>query len=299
MAVDIPFQKHLDFEYGQVDQLSPLVRRVIAENPGPFTFYGTGTYIVGRGQVAVIDPGPADQQHIDAILAATQGEVISHIFVTHTHVDHSPGCALLQQHVNAKTYAYACHGPGRERDDSDFGADWNFQPDVLIADDETVAKEDWSLTGVFTPGHAANHMGFYLPQERALFCGDAVMGWSTTIVSPPDGNMVAYMHTLDRLLARDDDIYYPTHGAPIPNPKPYVQALHQHRLEREQQVINCIVSGLHSVSAMLPVVYSELDSSMYPAAQRSLMATIECLVAKEQLVIRSVNSEEQFFLISG
>jgi len=163
---------------------------VIAENPGPFTFYGTGTYIVGRGQVAVIDPGPADQQHIDAILAATQGEVISHIFVTHTHVDHSPGCALLQQHVNAKTYAYACHG-----------------------------KEDWSLTGVFTPGHAANHMGFYLPQERALFCGDAVMGWSTTIVSPPDGNMVAYMHTLDRLLARDDDIYYPTHGAPIPNPK--------------------------------------------------------------------------------
>jgi|GEM_PF-5786336 len=189
MAVDIPFQKHLDFEYGQVDQLSPLVRRVIAENPGPFTFYGTGTYIVGRGQVAV--------------------------------------------------------------------ADWNFQPDVLIADDETVAKEDWSLTGVFTPGHAANHMGFYLPQERALFCGDAVMGWSTTIVSPPDGNMVAYMHTLDRLLARDDDI------------------------------------------SMLPVVYSELDSSMYPAAQRSLMATIECLVAKEQLVIRSVNSEEQFFLISG
>ncbi len=296
MAVEIPFQKDLNFEYGKADQLSPLIRRVIAKNPSPFTFYGTGTYIVGRGQVAVIDPGPADQNHIDSILAALQNEVISHIFVTHTHVDHSPGCVLLQQQVDAKTYAYARHGDdsGRERDDSEFGADWDFKPDVLLEDGESIQTQTWSLEAIFTPGHASNHLSFYLPQERALFCGDAVMGWSTTIVSPPDGNMVDYMKTLDRLLERDDAIYYPTHGAPIEKPDPFVRALYQHRLEREQQVADCVASGLHSLAEMLPVVYSELDPSMYPAALRSLMATIECLVEKNQLISTVVDNEEQF-----
>lgn len=296
MAVEIPFQKNLDFDYGKADQLSPLIRRVIAENPSPFTFYGTGTYIVGRGQVAVIDPGPADQNHIDSILAALQDEVITHIFVTHTHVDHSPGCVLLQQQVNAKTHAYARHGSGRERDESDFGADWDFNPDVMLKDGESIGSETWSLEAVFTPGHASNHLSFYLPQEQALFCGDAVMGWSTTIVSPPDGNMVDYMKTLDRLLERDDSVYYPTHGAPIQNPDPFVRALYQHRLEREQQVADSVAAGLRSVSAMLPVIYSELDPSMYPAAQRSLLATIECLVEKKQLISTVVDNEEQFHL---
>jgi len=254
MTVDIPFQKHLEFEYGRVDQLSPLVRRVIANNPSAFTFYGTGTYIVGCNKVAIIDPGPADSDHINAILKATRGETITHILVTHTHLDHSPGCVLLQKHTDAKTYAFG-----------------------------KLESESWSLTSVFSPGHAANHLSFYLPLERALFCGDAVMGWSTTIVSPPDGNMVDYMHTLDRLLARDDDIYYPTHGAPITAPANYVQALYDHRLEREQQVIDCVAAGVHSINSMLPVVYSELDPAMYPAAARSLLATIECLVAKRRL----------------
>jgi len=283
MAVDIPFQKHLEFEYGRVDQLSPLVRRVIANNPSPFTLYGTGTYIVGRDRVAIIDPGPADRTHIDAILKATRDETITHILVTHTHVDHSPGCVLLQQQTDAKTYAFGEHGLGRARDESEFGADWQFVPDEKLADGQTLESESWSLTSVFSPGHAANHLSFYLPSERALFCGDAVMGWSTTIVSPPDGNMVAYMQTLDRLLARDDNIYYPTHGAPITSPNSYVQALYEHRLEREQQVIDCVVSGVHTLNTMLPVVYSELDPAMYPAATRSLLATIECLVAKKRL----------------
>ena len=283
MAVEIPFQKHLEFEYGRVDQLSPLVRRVIASNPGPFTFHGTGTYIVGRGQVAVIDPGPADSGHIDAILEATRGETITHIPVTHTHVDHSPGCALLQQHTGARTYAYDKHGAGRPPDESDFGADWQFEPDVKLADGETLKSDNWSLSAIYSPGHAANHLSFYLAEERALFCGDAVMGWSTTIVSPPDGNMVDYMQTLDRLLVRDDSIYYPTHGAPVTSPQSYVQALYDHRLEREQQVIDCVNAGVHTIDAMLPVIYNELDPAMYPAAARSLLATIECLVAKKQL----------------
>ncbi len=297
MAVDIPFQKHLEFEYGKVDQLSPLIRRVIANNPGPFTFHGTGTYIVGRERVAVIDPGPADPDHIDAILNATRGETITHILVTHTHVDHSPGCVLLQQHTDAKTFAFGVHGLGRTRDDSDFGADWLFVPDKKLADGETLESESWSLTGVYSPGHAANHLSFYLAQERALFCGDAVMGWSTTIVSPPDGSMVDYMQTLDRLLLRDDNIYYPTHGAPITEPNDYVQALYEHRLEREQQVIDCVASGVQSVNAMLPVVYSELDPAMYPAAARSLLATIECLVAGKRLR-KCVDDSEIYYINS-
>lgn len=297
MAVDIPFQKHLEFEYGKVDQLSPLVRRVIANNPSSFTFYGTGTYIVGRDKVAVIDPGPADPDHIDAILNATVGESITHILVTHTHLDHSPGSELLQQYTDAKTFAFDKHGLGRTPDESDFGADWLFEPDIKLSDGEALESDSWSLSGVYSPGHAANHLSFYLAQERALFCGDAVMGWSTTIVSPPDGNMVDYMQTLERLLLREDNIYYPTHGAPIVAPKNYVQALYDHRLEREQQVIDCVVSGVQSVNAMLPVVYSELDPAMYPAAARSLLATIECLVAKKRLHQR-VEDGEIFYLES-
>ena len=290
MAVEIPFQKRLDFEYGEADRLSPLVRRVIANNPGPFTFFGTGTYLVGNGDVMVIDPGPADQQHIEAILAAAIGESITHILVTHTHLDHSPGCKLLQSHTDAKTYALGPHGMGRARDDSDFGADWEFQPDVLLHNGQTVSNAQCELSCHATPGHAANHLSFCLEVERALFCGDAVMGWSTTIVSPPDGNMVDYMKTLQVLRARQDLIYYPTHGAPIENPVCYVDTLHAHRLEREQQVMNCVTNNLHTVEDMLPVVYSDLDPSMYPAAARSLLATIECLLHKQYLVEKKDNN---------
>lgn len=294
MAVDIPFQKTLEFEYGKVDQLSPLVRRVIANNPSAYTFFGTGTYIIGREKLAVIDPGPADERHIAALLDATQGETITHILVTHTHLDHSPGCALLQRYTDARTYAYSSHGHGRVRDQEDFGADWDFTPDVSVADGEALVSDHWSLTGVYTPGHAANHLSFYLEQERALFCGDAVMGWSTTIVSPPDGNMVDYMKTLDLLRARDDSIYYPTHGAPIKSPAPYVQALYEHRLEREKQVMDCVAAGRHSIDDMLPVIYHHLDPSMFPAAARSLLATIECLVAKEQLYLSNAGGKAQY-----
>jgi len=180
MAVEIPFQKDLEFEYGRSTQ---------------------------------------------------------HILVTHTHADHSPGCSLLQQHTDAKTYAMGKHGLGRVRDDSEFGADWDFTPDVQLSDGDELRTNEWSLSSVYTPGHAANHLSFYLAQENALFCGDAVMGWSTTIVSPPDGNMLEYMNTLERLLQRNDEFYYPTHGAPIEQAKGYVQALYEHRLERQQQVI--------------------------------------------------------------
>ena len=285
MAVEIPFQKTLEFEYGQVDELSPQVRRVIANNPSPFTFYGTGTYIVGHGTVAVIDPGPADPEHINAILSATKGEIISHLFVTHTHIDHSPGCALLQQHTDAISCALGSHGLGRARDECEFGADWEFTPDRILKDQEIVAAGDWSLSCVYSPGHAANHLSYWLESDNALFCGDAVMGWSTTIVSPPDGNMKDYMQTLQRFSARDDRIYYPTHGAPIKDPQTYVQALIDHRIERENQVIDCVRAGVNSLDRMLPEVYSDLDKSMYPAAAQSLLATIVCLLEQGRLQV--------------
>lgn len=301
MAVDIPFNKNLEFEYGKVSRLSPLVSRVIANNPSAFTFYGTGTYIVGKETVAIIDPGPADQVHIDAILKAIDGKNVSHILVTHTHSDHSPGCALLQQHVDAKTYALGVHGQGstgkvRPRDNTEFGADWDFKPDVMLKDGETLSSSEWSLTGLHTPGHATNHLSFYLAQENALFCGDAVMGWSTTIVSPPDGNMIEYMHTLELLLERKDDIYYPTHGAPIKKPKDFVRSLYDHRLEREQQILDCISSGLHTINDMLPVVYSELDVNMYPAAARSLLATIESMLHRDRLRVDRFKGESFYYL---
>jgi len=284
MPVKLPFNKTLDFTYGDVSRLSPLVRRVIANNPSPYTLYGTGTYMVGAEQIAVIDPGPADIAHIDAILAATSGQEITHILVTHTHLDHSAGCKLLQQHTNAKTYALGKHGAGRKNDPNEFGADWNFVPDELLVDSQIIKNNEWSLTAVHTPGHAANHLSFYFSQEDALFCGDVVMGWSSTIVSPPDGNMTDYMRTLALLLERTERVYYPTHGAPIENPRPYVRLLYEHRVEREEQVLECIRSGIDRPVDMLGRIYQALDPSLHAAAMQSLLATVLHLHSEGRIV---------------
>jgi len=292
----IPFVTEFDFSYGIADQLSPRVRRVIANKPGSFTFTGTGTYIIGRGEVAIIDPGPADEAHIEALLTATAGETITHVLVTHTHTDHSPGCKLLLRHCDAETWSFGAHGEGGRKPvahnaaahDAQFGADTEFEPDHRLIDGQTLAggaggETGWTLQCIHTPGHAANHAGFYLSEENALFCGDAVMGWSTTIVSPPDGNMKDYMATLALLHSRNDRIYYPSHGAPVENPQTFVAALQAHRIERENQILQCVENGYSTIMAMVPQVYSELDSSLYPAAARSLFATVECLAEQGRL----------------
>lgn len=301
MAATIKFNQKPQFTVGVADRLSPLVRRVIAGNPGPLTYTGTGTYIVGNGCVAVIDPGPADEDHVQAILKATEGEVISHILVTHTHIDHSPGCRLLQQHCDAQTWAYGPHADGGPRRDDDIGADFDFKPDVIVADGQSIAgAEDgdpWTLICVHTPGHASNHLSFYLSEENALFCGDAVMGWSTTLISPPDGSMFQYMQTLELLKQRNDEIYFPTHGAPVTNPQEFVTALYHHRAEREQQALDCIAGGIDTVAAMVPVIYTHIESAMYPAAARSLFATLECLVQQGRLK-RGENSIQSVYSIS-
>ena len=283
-----------EFEYGVADRLSAGIRRVICNNPGSFTFTGTGTYIVGEGEVAVIDPGPADAQHINAILAATSGESITHILITHTHIDHSPGCRILQQHCNAPSYAFGPHGV--TEDGGGFGADLDFTPDRRLHDGDTVQVGDLELQALHTPGHASNHLSFYLPAENALFCGDGVMGWSTTIVSPPDGSMKDYMASLTALMQRDDSVYYPAHGAPITNPGIYVRQLHAHRTERENQVLACIGKGVHTVADMLPLIYRHLEPEMFLAAERSLFATVECLALQHRIVAEEITIHAAFYL---
>ena len=285
MAVEIPFRRQLDFTYGAAEEVAPGIRRVIAENPSPFTLYGTGTYILGTGNVAVIDPGPADPAHIQAILAAVEGETISHILVTHTHMDHSPGCRLMKDATSAPTYAYGPHGAGKMEQGVpvEEGGDMDFEPDELVRDGDIIEGGDWSVECVYTPGHTSNHMCFALREQKALFTGDHVMGWSTSIISPPDGDMAAYMASLELLLARDDAAYWPTHGPVIDEPKPHVRAFIEHRREREQQIFECIDEGVHRITDMVPMMYKDTPEFMYPAAARSVFAAIEFMVSRGEL----------------
>jgi len=292
MAVDIPFRRELDFTYGASDIVAPGIRRVIAENPSPFTLYGTGTYILGTGEVAVIDPGPADASHIQAIMNATEGETITHILVTHTHMDHSPGCRLLKEVCDAKTYAYGPHGAGKLEQgvQVEEGGDMEFSPDVIVRHGDTLKADDWSVECVYTPGHTSNHMCFQLREQKALFTGDHVMGWSTSIISPPDGDMADYLDSLTLLLDRDDNVYWPTHGPAITDPKKMVNAFIEHRQERENQILRCIDDGIHIIADMVPLMYKGTPEFMYPAAARSVFAAVEYLVKKRQLASDGVVS---------
>ncbi len=286
MGVQIPFRRELAFEYGHVDRVGPRIRRVIAHNPSPFTLYGTGTYILGNGRVAVVDPGPADPQHIQAILDATRDETITHVLVTHTHMDHSPGCALLKKKVDAPTFAYGPHGAGKleEGVPVEEGGDMEFVPDRLVRHGDVIEGGDWSVECVYTPGHTSNHMCFQLREDRALFTGDHIMGWSTSIISPPDGDMAAYMASLELLLERDDEVYWPTHGPRVEHPKGLVRAFIEHRLEREQQILKCVADGVHNIRDMVPIMYTSTPEFMFPAAARSVLAAVEHLVKKGALV---------------
>ena len=285
MGVEIPFRRELRFEYGEVAGLSANIRRVVANNPGPFTLYGTGTYILGRGNVAVIDPGPPDPAHIDAIVAATQGERITHVLVTHTHMDHSPGCRLLRETTEAPTYGYGPHGAGKIEQGVpvEEGGDMDFAPDVKVSDGDVIEGDGWSVECVYTPGHTSNHICYQLREERTLFTGDHVMGWSTSIVSPPDGDMKSYMASLRRLLERDDAIYWPTHGPAITRPKPHVEAFIAHRLEREAEIRACLARGIEKIREMVPIMYAALPEFMYPAAARSVFAAMLYMVERGEV----------------
>jgi glyoxylase-like metal-dependent hydrolase (beta-lactamase superfamily II) len=285
MGVKIPFRRELEFEYGAVAELSPQIRRVIANNPSPFTLHGTGTYILGHGEVAVIDPGPADPHHIEAILAATAGEKITHLLVTHTHTDHSPGCRLLRERCDAKSYAFGGHGSGVDDETVKIeeSADHDFSPDVHVRHGDVIAADGWSVECVYTPGHTSNHMCYALSEDRALFTGDHVMAWSTSVISPPDGDMRRYMESLGLLLDRDDELYWPTHGPAVLAPKPHVEAFIAHRRDREIQILTCIDRGIHQIEAMVPIMYADLPEFMYRAAARSVLSAVMYMVQRGEL----------------
>lgn len=275
MAAPIPFDREFDVEPGRVYELSPRLRRITADNPSLFTFKGTNSYIVGRGRVAVVDPGPDLPAHIDAILRAVAGETVTHILVTHTHMDHSPGVPALVAATGAKTYGYGPHGTGVRRQwpfESPEGGDRNFVPDVLLKDGDLVEGEGWTLEAVYTPGHISNHLCFALREDNALLSADHVMAWSTSIVSPPDGDMADYMASLRRLLERPETIYWPGHGGPVRDPHPFVRAFIAHREEREAQILACLAEGPRTIPEMVRVMYADVPEALHRAAARSVLA---------------------------
>lgn len=278
----ISFVRDFDFAYGRCDRVTPLIRRVVADNPGPFTFTGTGTYIIGRDEpgagVAVIDPGPLDETHLAALLEAVRGQIVSHILVTHTHRDHAPLARPFAEAVGAPILAArpplkTIHALGSLDEDDDDG----FQPHVILTGGEKLNGDGWSIEALFTPGHASNHMAFVLEDENALFCGDHVMGWSTTVVAPPDGDMTDYMASLDTVIARGFDTLWPTHGAPITDPAPFLQAYRVHRLDREAQVLAQVQAGQALIADMVPVLYAAVDPRLWPAASLSVWAHLIAL----------------------
>jgi glyoxylase-like metal-dependent hydrolase (beta-lactamase superfamily II) len=273
----IPFNRDFDPPYGEVQRLSPMVSRLLAPNPSPFTFKGTGVYIVGANEhardVAVIDPGPPIPEHLEALKRAVADKNVTHILVTHTHSDHSPAAQPLKEWTGAKTYGFGPHGSGCEEDVKiEEGGDSAFVPDVVARDGDVIAGNGFTFDCVYTPGHTSNHMCYGLREEKALFTGDHVMGWSTTVIAPPDGDMAQYMASMRKLLARPDSILYPTHGAPICNPKPFLQAYIDHRLEREAQILACLREGVHSIPAIVSRLYADVDERLHPAAARSVLA---------------------------
>lgn len=256
--------------HGAVEQLDPLVRRVLAPNPSAFTFTGTQTHIVGRGEVAVIDPGPDIPTHIEALLKATAGERIVAIVCTHTHRDHSPGTRPLQAATGAPIIG--CAPLALAGGDEDESFDPDYVPDRVLVDGEALEGPGWTLEAVATPGHTSNHLCFALPQSRALFSGDHVMGWSTSIVSPPDGDMAAYVASLEKLLGRDEAIYYPAHGPVVDEPRKLVRGLILHRRQREAGILAELKAGRADIPSIVASLYRTVDPRLHPAAARSVLA---------------------------
>ncbi|MFF0948377.1 MBL fold metallo-hydrolase [Rhizobium leguminosarum] len=283
-AFDLAFEP----AYGQAVPVVSGVERVTVNNPGPFTFFGTNSYIVGSSSVAVIDPGPEDEAHFRALMAALGGRAVTHIFVSHTHRDHSPLAKRLQAATGAVTVGQGPHRPARPLRDGEVNpfsesSDISFLPDITLSDGQTVSGDGWALTAVLTPGHTANHAAFALQGRDILFSGDHVMAWSTSIVAPPDGSMADYMASLDRLIAREDRLLLPGHGGPVTEPASFLRALKAHRLRREQAVLARVQAGDQRIAEMVKVIYRDTDPKLHGAAALSVLAHIEDLLERGEI----------------
>ncbi|MEH7866404.1 MBL fold metallo-hydrolase [Rhizobium laguerreae] len=283
-AFDLAFEP----AYGQAVPVAAGVERITAENPGPFTFFGTNSYIVGSSSVAVIDPGPEDEAHYQALMAALGGRAVTHIVVSHTHRDHSPLARRLQVATGAVTVGQGPHRPARPLREGEINpfsesSDLSFVPDIVIGDGETIAGDGWALSAVLTPGHTANHAAFALEGREILFSGDHVMAWSTSIVAPPDGSMADYMTSLERLIERQDRLLLPGHGGPVTEPASFLPALKAHRLKREQAVLARIRAGDRGIAEMVKAIYRDTDPKLHGAAALSVLAHIEDLLERGEI----------------
>jgi glyoxylase-like metal-dependent hydrolase (beta-lactamase superfamily II) len=301
VSVTIPYVREMTPRYEEPEVVSPLVRRVLAHNPHRFTYLGSGTYVIGRGAVAVIDAGPDESSHVDAILQALEpGERVSHLFVTHRHADHVGGVLELQARTGAVTYGYAWEGlpddgtpfvpfvfgdPEADRDDSFAPGDarertlLSFQPDVALTHGDVVQGDNWALEAVHTPGHATDHLCYALAEERLLMTGDHVMGWSTSVIAPPGGDLNAYLSSLELLLGRDDTWYLPTHGPPVTEPRPLVEALLAHRRERSQQILDALADGPCTIAEIVPRLYADVAKQLWQGAGASVWAHVLALAS--------------------
>lgn len=283
MALD--FDNHFEPAHGEAIEVAPGVRRITADNPSAFTFHGTNSYILGNDTVAVIDPGPVSENHFQALLRAIGGRPVSHIFVSHTHADHSPLARQLKEATGAKVYAEGPHRPARplrigEINPLDASADTEFMPDVSLADGELVEGDGWSLRAIYTPGHTANHLAFALEGTGILFSADHVMAWATTIVAPPDGAMSDYMASLEKLMERDDRLYLPGHGGPVRQPPAFLRGLKTHRRMRERAILERLRSGDRTIPEMVAAIYRDTDPRLHNAAGLSVLAHLEDMVAR-------------------
>ena len=275
------FETDHDPAYGTAIQVSPLLQRVTATNPSPFTFTGSGTYIVGRRHVAVIDPGPDDAAHVESLVRALEGRTVTHICVTHTHSDHSPASRALAAVTGAPILGFGPHpAADARRGDAETSAvveepgDWDFVPHTALTHGDVVTGDGWTLECLHTPGHISNHLCFAIAEEQGVFTGDHVMGWSSTIIPPPDGNLGDYLRSLELLIERGDrdQVYWPTHGPPITTPVRYARALLAHRHRRTAQILSCLRDGPATIPAMVARMYTNTPRILHPAAERSVLA---------------------------
>ena len=303
--MSIPFVPRIDAApYAVPEQVSPLIQRVIARNPSKFTYHGTGTYIVGTSDVVVIDPGPKMDSHRDALWGALRGRTVRAIVVTHCHSDHSPLAEWLHAETSAPRYAIGPHrvyegfveeddhDPSEEVDEPKDSADGEgeeeretidlaFAPDIAVSDGESFFRtKEFALTAVATPGHTSNHLCVAMDADASLFTGDHVMGWSTTVVAPPDGDMAAYFASLRKVIGRNDRVLWPTHGGPVTDPRPFLEAYLEHRVQRERQIVEQIAGGNDTIPGIVKVLYANVDKRLHRPARRSVWSHLRKLVAE-------------------
>jgi len=304
MNDDIPFDKTFDLKPGIAEDIAPKVRAICAGNASPFTFKGTVSYIVGSGNVAIIDPGPDDPDHIDALLKTVRDETVTHIILTHTHRDHSPAAAVIRAATGAKTYGEGPHRASRplhigEINPLDAAGDMDFHPDHKLSDGDIIEGDGWTLEAITTPGHCANHMAYALKETNSLFSGDHVMGWSTSIVAPPDGAMSDYMASLYKLAERSEETYFPGHGNVIRDAPRFVQSYIRHRLGREESILHRLGKGATDIPTLVRAIYIGIDPRLIGAAGLSVLAHLEDLVARGMVLTEGVPSITGVYRLAG